>query len=437
MTITKQLAQDKSRSVRDWAIEERRFSSKTKKSLRLLRPKEVKAVVKYFELTDSKSTKFWEVEQQGSAVHLRWGKIGANGQSKVKELDSKEDATKEVEKLIKQKTKKGYVEADAMPTYQEDKDNIKVSIAKLKRKNRKFKADCKANDFEITGWVKKNIDSVDQLCKLADKLSNCSDLYQKTEYDHNYLPRVVIYALDSAEIAWQPNAEKCTDISDIKRDSTMFGCFPWTSKTYPWPSYKNIVNKDVYMAPIIQIDLREMTGLYKEDLGDGLLQLWFPEDSSEGEVIRVISRKTLEMENPDSNYYNFESGVVGVSDGCWDEMNHLGWVISDYEMIGIQTDEYFLYPFEDYENELYDRTLEIASEISELMDEMRANDTSFFGVPDPIQEPWISFYEDGQRNLLSLSSKEYFCLGTDDTGQLMYKKEDNGEISFSFYWSHY
>lgn len=67
----------------------------------------------YYELTDDKSAKFWEVEQKGSAVHLRWGKIGTNGQSKVKELDSKEDATKEIEKLIHQKTKKGYISAKA------------------------------------------------------------------------------------------------------------------------------------------------------------------------------------------------------------------------------------------------------------------------------------------------------------------------------------
>ncbi|SVB89353.1 uncharacterized protein METZ01_LOCUS242207, partial [marine metagenome] len=63
----------------------------------------------YYELIDDKSSKFWEIEQKGSAVHLRWGKIGTQGQSKIKELDSKEDATKEVDKLIRQKTKKGYL----------------------------------------------------------------------------------------------------------------------------------------------------------------------------------------------------------------------------------------------------------------------------------------------------------------------------------------
>ena len=43
--------------------------------------------------------------------------------------------------------------------------------------------------------------------------------------------------------------------------------------------------------------------------------------------------------------------------------------------------------------------------------------------------PWIADNK--------VSSKEYFCLGTDDTGQVMYKKEEDGKISFSFYWSHW
>ena len=66
----------------------------------------------YFELIDDKSLRFWEIEQKGSAVHLRWGKISTYGQSKVKELDSGDDAKNEVEKSIKQKTRKGYAKAD-------------------------------------------------------------------------------------------------------------------------------------------------------------------------------------------------------------------------------------------------------------------------------------------------------------------------------------
>lgn len=58
-----------------------------------------------------KAEKFWEVSQDGKDVHIRFGKIGANGQSTVKSFDDEDGATAEVAKLIREKTKKGYHEA--------------------------------------------------------------------------------------------------------------------------------------------------------------------------------------------------------------------------------------------------------------------------------------------------------------------------------------
>jgi predicted DNA-binding WGR domain protein len=397
----------------------------------------------YYELTDDKSTKFWEVEQKDSSVYIRWGKIGTNGQSKTKELDSQEAAIKEVEKLIKQKTKKGYAEADALPSYQEDKDKIKISISNLKKKLSKYKSYYKSSNAKITRKVKKNVDSVDQLCKLADKLSNCSDLYQETKHKDYYLPKVVIYALDSAEIAWSPVTKQCKDIENIKRDGTMFGCFPWTSKSYPWPTYKN-GRKELYAAPGIQIDLIKMKKLNNEELGDGLLQVWFTEDFSSKakdttSIVRVIPRKVINKEAPDNVLHDFEvSDFAQVSADCWDdEMDFPGWIVSDYKIDGIQTDDgnFFEGGVDESENEFSDSTLDLISRVSELMDEMHCSSTSFFGVPDPLQQPWDVFYREGYRNLLSLTSGQYFCMGSgDDTGQLMYKKDKN-KVDFSFDWA--
>lgn len=57
-----------------------------------------------------RAEKYWEISQVGKNVTVRFGKIGADGQLKVKEFESKEDAEAEVAKLIKEKTKKGYIE---------------------------------------------------------------------------------------------------------------------------------------------------------------------------------------------------------------------------------------------------------------------------------------------------------------------------------------
>ena len=313
-------------------------------------------------------------------------------------------------------------EPEPIPVYQEDKDKIKASIVNLRKKLSRYKTYCKNNEIEITGEVKKNIESVELLCKAADDVSQEAFLYEQTDYrEKEYFPNIVIYALDSANIAWKPITEKCEEIEDVKRDGDMIGCFPWTSESYPWP------NK---AAPGIQVDLRRMSKLSGENLGDGLLQVWFDNEEDDDDiswpsVIRVIPRDVVEKEIPDDRFVDFiPNGSVKVAPKCWEEMNFPGWIITDYEMIGIQTDQGV---------ELDG----VSGEMYELMEELHVNDTSFFGVPDPIQNLWSEFYEKGQRNLLSLSSKEYFCIGTDDTGQLMYKKEEDGKISFSFYWSHY
>ena len=63
-----------------------------------------------FELSDSTSNKFWEVDVNGKTLNVTFGKIGTKGQSKPKDFPTPEKAKAEMEKLIKEKTGKGYVE---------------------------------------------------------------------------------------------------------------------------------------------------------------------------------------------------------------------------------------------------------------------------------------------------------------------------------------
>ena len=60
---------------------------------------------------DGKSSKFWHVEQRGTALHVGWGKAGTAGQSQVKVFDSEAKAAAAKDKLVKEKTGKGYVAA--------------------------------------------------------------------------------------------------------------------------------------------------------------------------------------------------------------------------------------------------------------------------------------------------------------------------------------
>lgn len=64
-----------------------------------------------FEYKDKSSHKFWEIQQKGKKVEVRFGKVGTEGQKKLKDLGSKSLAVAEYDKLIKAKKKKGYAPA--------------------------------------------------------------------------------------------------------------------------------------------------------------------------------------------------------------------------------------------------------------------------------------------------------------------------------------
>ena len=66
--------------------------------------------MRYFEFKDAHSSKFWEVSIAGSTVTARYGKIGTNGQTSVKELDSPEQAQEHASKAGHREAEEGYQE---------------------------------------------------------------------------------------------------------------------------------------------------------------------------------------------------------------------------------------------------------------------------------------------------------------------------------------
>lgn len=63
-----------------------------------------------FDYQDDKSSKFWEVTQNGNVVTVRYGKTGTTGQTQDKTFDDAAAAVKHKAKLIAEKVGKGYVE---------------------------------------------------------------------------------------------------------------------------------------------------------------------------------------------------------------------------------------------------------------------------------------------------------------------------------------
>lgn len=66
-----------------------------------------------FTFQEGTSSKFWEVSAEGAQLTIRFGRIGASGQTQLKSFSSAGEAAAEAESLISSKLKKGYVEGTA------------------------------------------------------------------------------------------------------------------------------------------------------------------------------------------------------------------------------------------------------------------------------------------------------------------------------------
>lgn len=66
-----------------------------------------------FEFSEGSANKFWQIDLEASELRIAWGKIGTTGQSQNKSFASSAAAQAELDKLVLEKTKKGYVEVTA------------------------------------------------------------------------------------------------------------------------------------------------------------------------------------------------------------------------------------------------------------------------------------------------------------------------------------
>src|SRR5262245_13577751 len=64
----------------------------------------------HLEFEEGTSSKFWRARVEGQTLYVNYGKIGSAGQTQVKDFGSPALATKEYDKLVREKRKKGYVD---------------------------------------------------------------------------------------------------------------------------------------------------------------------------------------------------------------------------------------------------------------------------------------------------------------------------------------
>lgn len=122
-----------------------------------------------FEFVEGKSSKFWEIELQEESFTTRWGKIGTDGQETTKDFDSKAEARKEYDKLIQEKTKKGYVLVDGGGGPSIGKRNPDLEKAILENID-------DVSRFLVYGdWLQENGDERGELVAIQARLLNGPD----------------------------------------------------------------------------------------------------------------------------------------------------------------------------------------------------------------------------------------------------------------------
>ena len=110
------------------------------------------AAKSYFEYKDAKSSKFWEVSVSGKKVNIRYGKIGTDGQTSLKELSTPAEAKAHAEKQAAGKVKKGHKEAKVKA---EKKVAEKVAKKAVKKKAAKKAAKKKSAQKVVKQSAKK------------------------------------------------------------------------------------------------------------------------------------------------------------------------------------------------------------------------------------------------------------------------------------------
>ncbi|QQS07042.1 MAG: STM4015 family protein [Fibrobacterota bacterium] len=159
-------------------------------------------IMTYLEFKDGTSHKFWQIELEGASFTVTYGRIGTAGQAKTTTCESPEKAAKEHDKLVGEKTRKGYVEV-AQASEKKTSRRLAVSYDEgeegktlLSKMEAFLDSDAAAttDSLVLASWEEPHENSpqaaLDLLCEKAARLPKLTDL--------------VVGAMDSeeCEISW-------------------------------------------------------------------------------------------------------------------------------------------------------------------------------------------------------------------------------------------
>ncbi len=78
----------------------------------------------HLEFQEGTSSKFWRARIDDATLYVNYGKIGTAGQTQVKDFGTADLATKEYDKLVREKRKKGYVDSGSAPASDDADEDV-------------------------------------------------------------------------------------------------------------------------------------------------------------------------------------------------------------------------------------------------------------------------------------------------------------------------
>ncbi len=236
-------------------------------------------MTKYLEFNDEKSHKFYKIELKGNHFKVVYGKIGSDGKSSIKEFDSEDKAKNEAEKLIKQKLKKGYLEAE-LPTNDENSyasNTEELTCPTIEALQKAFGA------YEVPLTLKK-------LAKFEDE--NGAETFSHSFYIGHDEDAFVNY-LDEDELS-----EK--EIKEYNDSLLQFATTDGTGGIAAFWIKKG--NTDLEKAPIISFGSEGSIDVVAQDIKDFVKMLSFGAECMDGGFYHYI-----EEYDEDSEYADFAS----------------------------------------------------------------------------------------------------------------------------------
>ncbi len=128
-----------------------------------------------FEMKEGTSDKFWEIALNGKVHSIRYGRVGTDGQKKDKEFATEAEARKAYDKLVAEKTGKGYREVTGSADSRQQK--AQASQAQAKERVPFIKAILDAPDdpsayLIFADWLEDQGDPQGELIRLQWELEN-------------------------------------------------------------------------------------------------------------------------------------------------------------------------------------------------------------------------------------------------------------------------